>query len=122
MRILPLLLLTTLSACSLQTRAGSLAEVEVYDRTAGQTLTLYRHDGRLYVPGEPRHEYELRIHNHSGGRLLAVGSVDGVNVLSGETAAADQGGYVLDPYGSVSVAGWRKSLQRIAAFYFTALP
>ncbi len=92
------------------------------DRSSGMMLPLYRHEGRLYVAGEPHHEYELRIRNYSGGRLLAVGSVDGVNVLSGETASPEQGGYVLDAYGSVSIAGWRKSLQRIAAFYFTALP
>jgi len=120
-RLLPLLL-AVLSAGALPAQAGNLAEVEVYDRTAGYTLPLYRHDGRVYVPGEPRHEYELRIRNYSGGRLLAVGSVDGINVLSGETASPDQGGYVLDAFGSLSIVGWRKSLQRIAAFYFTALP
>jgi hypothetical protein len=122
MRLLPLLLSACLAACSLQTRAGALADLEIYDRSAGQVLPLYRHEGRLYVAGEPGHEYELRIRNRGGGRLLAVGSVDGVNVLSGQTASPGQGGYVLDPYGSVSVAGWRKSLQRVAAFYFTALP
>lgn len=122
MRLLPLLLLACLAACALPARGGTLADVEVYDRSAGQLLPLYRHEGRLYLPGEPGHEYELRIRSHSGGRLLAVGSVDGVNVLSGQTAAPDQGGYVLDPWGSVSIAGWRKSLDRVAAFYFTALP
>jgi hypothetical protein len=122
MRLLSLLLFACLTACSLPLRAGTLADVEVYDRSAGQVLPLYRHDGRLYLPGEPGHEYELRIRNRSGGRLLAVGSVDGVNVLSGQTASPDQGGYVLDPWGSVSIAGWRKSLDRVAAFYFTALP
>ncbi|MDB5973951.1 MAG: hypothetical protein JWR07_711 [Nevskia sp.] len=120
-RLLPLLLIA-LSACALPARAGTLADVEVYDRSSGAMLPLYRHEGRLYVAGEPRHEYELRIRNHSGGRLLAVGSIDGVNVLSGETAAPDQDGYVLDGYGSLAIAGWRKSLQRVAAFYFTALP
>jgi len=120
-RLLPLLL-AALSACSLPAAAGDLADVEIYDRSSGTTLPLYRHDGRLYVPGEPRHEYELRIRNHSGSRLLAVSSVDGVNVLSGETAAPGQDGYVLDAYGSTAIAGWRKSLQRVAAFYFTSLP
>jgi len=122
MRLIPLLLAALLAACALPVRAVSLADVEVYDRTAGRTLPLYRHQGRLYVPGEPRHEYELRIRNRSGGRLLAVGSVDGVNVLSGQTASTDQGGYVLDGWGSVSIEGWRKSLQHVAAFYFTELP
>ena len=45
--------------------AGSLANVEVYDRTAGRTLPIYEYDGRLYVAGEPRHQYELRVRNSS---------------------------------------------------------
>jgi len=47
--------------------------------------------------------------------------VDGVNVVSGDTAAPSQSGYVLDGWGSVEIGGWRKSLQRTAAFYFTDL-
>jgi hypothetical protein len=121
MRHASLLLAAFLSACTLQARAGNLADVEIYDRTAGYVLPLYHHQGRLYVPGEPHHEYELRIRNHSGGRLLAVGSVDGVNVLSGQTASPAQGGYVLAPWDSVDIAGWRKSLSNVAAFYFTEL-
>jgi hypothetical protein len=53
--------------------------------------------------------------------LLAVTTVDGVNVISGETGATDQAGYVLDAYGSVNIDGWRKSMDRTAAFYFTRL-
>ena len=36
--------------------------------------------------------------------------------------ARHQDGYVLDPWGFTSIAGWRKSLDRVAAFYFTSLP
>jgi hypothetical protein len=42
-----------------------------------------------------------------------------VNVISGDTAAPSQSGYVLDPWGSVEIIGWRKSLERTAAFFFT---
>ena len=51
------------------------------------------------------------IRNVDGGRMLAVISVDGVNVVSGETAAPAQSGYVLGPYGfaSRSPAGARTS-------------
>jgi hypothetical protein len=49
-------------------------------------------------------------------------SVDGVNAVSGETAAVGQTGYVLAPYQSAEITGWRKSLSEAAAFYFTALP
>jgi hypothetical protein len=51
--------------------------------------------------------------------VLAVVSVDGVNVVTGETAAPDQSGYVIEPYGYVTIEGWRKDLERTAAFYFS---
>src|SRR5690606_41541862 len=58
----------------------------------------------------------------SAGRVLAVLSVDGVNAISGETAATAQTGYVLDVWQSTEIKGWRKNLDEIAQFNFTALP
>jgi hypothetical protein len=101
--------------------AGALADVEIYDRTAGRTLPIYRHEGRLYVAGEPRHHYEVRVRNSSAARVLAVTSVDGVNVITGQTAAQEQSGYVLTAYDSVRIEGWRKSMDEVATFYFTRL-
>ncbi len=98
------------------------ARVELYDRATGQTLPTYSHRGRLYAAGEPGHEYEIRIHSDSWQRLLAVTTVDGVNVITGETGATNQSGYVLDPYGYARIEGWRKSMSHSAAFYFTKLP
>ena len=112
-------LIATLASAA--AHAGALADLEVYDRTSGRTLPIYEHEGRLYVAGEPRHQYELRIRNSSAGRLLAVTSVDGVNVISGETAAQQQSGYVLGAWDSVRVEGWRKNLDEVATFYFTRL-
>jgi hypothetical protein len=60
------------------------------------------------------------VHNHRGERLLAVTSVDGVNIISGETAAWDQTGYVFDPYQGYELTGWRKSDAEVAAFTFSA--
>ena len=96
-----------------------LGEIEVYDRTAGRTLDVYHHDGRRYVVGEPGHEYQVVLRNHSNRRVLAVTSVDGVNVITGETASTEQSGYVLSPWDSLEVSGWRKSMDEVAAFYFT---
>jgi hypothetical protein len=103
-------------------QAGQFADVEIYDRTEGRLLSAHEFQGRQYVAGEVQHEYELRIRNRSTRRLLAVTSVDGVNVVSGETAAVGQRGYVIDPWSSVSIEGWRKSLDDVAKFYFTRLP
>ena len=95
--------------------------VEVFDRRTGESLPMHRHRGEWYVAGEPGHEYEIRLRNRGGGRILAVTSVDGVNVLTGRTAAADQRGYVIDGWSSASIDGWRKNLDEVAAFYFTRL-
>jgi len=100
---------------------SSLVQVDVYDRIDGSALSVYEKDGRHYIVGVPGHEYAVRIRNCTGARVLVVTSVDGVNVISGDTASPDQSGYVLEPWASVEIAGWRKSLQRTAAFYFTDL-
>jgi hypothetical protein len=113
---------TLAAACvAASASAGALADVEIYDRTAGRILPIYEHQGRLYVAGEPRHQYELRVRNSSAARVLAVTSVDGVNVITGQTAAQEQSGYVLTAYDSVSIEGWRKSMDEVATFYFTRL-
>jgi hypothetical protein len=97
-------------------------DVSIVDRTSGRELPVYWHAGERYVAGEPGHEYEICIRNRTDGRVLAVTSVDGVNVITGRTAAPSQGGYVLDPRGAVQVDGWRKSMDQVAAFYFSSLP
>jgi hypothetical protein len=121
-RFLVATLLLALSGCAHAYRGGGPVQVTIYDRTQGRELPVYRHLGRQYVAGTPGHEYEVRLRNRSGARVLAVISVDGVNAITGETAAASQSGYVLDPGRSASISGWRKSMQNVAAFYFTALP
>ena len=98
---------------------GSLADVSIYDRSTGEILPAYQADGSWYVAGRTGKEYEVHIRNDAGGDLLAVVSVDGVNVVSGETASTSQSGYVIGPWQSLSIQGWRKSLARVAAFYFT---
>jgi hypothetical protein len=100
---------------------SNLVQVDVYDRFDGTALPVFAKDGRHYIVGAPGHEYAVRIRNCTGARVLVVTSVDGVNVISGDTASPNQSGYVLEPWGSVEIAGWRKSMERTAAFYFTDL-
>jgi len=98
---------------------GNLVDVTVFDRMENRTLPVYRHQGRHYVVGRPGNEYQIRVHNHAGGEILSVVSVDGINAVSGETANWNQTGYVLGPYHGFDIRGWRKSLERVAAFFFT---
>jgi len=101
--------------------AGSFADVSIYDRSEGKRLPVYFHEGRAWVVGKPGNEYQIAVRNRRGEDLLAVMSVDGINVVSGETADLRQSGYVLSPWNALDVKGWRKSLERTAAFYFTEI-
>src|SRR3954464_10397762 len=100
---------------------GSLADISVYDRAENRTLPVYFHEGRYYVAGKPGNEYQINVRNNQAGEILGVIAVDGVNAVSGETANWSQTGYVLNGYSSFGVKGWRKNMQRTAAFFFTEL-
>jgi hypothetical protein len=102
-------------------QAGRLVDVQIVDRESDSLLRQYPHRSDNYIAGAPGHRYAVRIVNKSAQRVMAVLSVDGVNAISGQTAATDQTGYVLDPYQSTEVNGWRKNMNEIAAFEFTAL-
>lgn len=100
---------------------GHRADVAIYDRSTGTELPVHWHEGRAYVVGRPGNEYQVRVRNRGGTDVLAVVSVDGLNVMDGKTASPSQGGYVLSPWERLDIRGWRKSLEEIAAFYFTSL-
>ena len=101
--------------------AGSLARLDVVARGDAATLPVLAHQGRHWIVGTPGQEYAIRVCNSTDGRLLAVTSVDGINVITGETAAPHQPGYVVDAFACADIGGWRKSMARAAAFYFTEL-
>ena len=110
--------LATLVACAPAGAVGRVVDLTVYDRTWQQVLPVYRHDGRYYVAGQPGHRYQIQLRSREGERVLGVLSVDGVHVLSGDTADWSQTGYVLDPYAATDIRGWRKSLSEVADFVF----
>lgn len=115
----------TLAGCTappVQAAAGRLVDLQIIDRSRGDVLPEYRHRGSAYVAGQPGNRYAVRLTNRSNARVLVVLSVDGINAVSGETAAVSQTGYVLAPWQTADITGWRKSESEAAAFYFTALP
>jgi hypothetical protein len=101
---------------------GSLADITIIDRDTGVALSPHYYRGEYWVAGRPGAKYCIEVHNRLGERLLAVASVDGINVLSGETAAWDQAGYVFEPGERYQISGWRKSDAQVAAFTFTESP
>ena len=122
----PLLCATALAAALLATTpahaVGRLVDVDVIDRDSGARLPVYSHQGEWWVAGRPGARYAVRLRNTSGERLLGVLAIDGVNAITGDTAAWAQSGYVLGRRQQAQITGWRKSDAEVAAFHFTALP
>ena len=114
--------LTGCSVAPARAAAGHLLDMQIVERSRNTALAEHRHRGSSFVAGRPGERYAVRLSNRSGTRLLVVLSVDGINAISGDTAATSQTGYVLAPWQSADITGWRKSDAEAAAFYFTALP
>ena len=102
--------------------ARAQVELAVVDRDDGRWLPQYPHRSDRWLAGVPGHRYAVRLTNTSGERVLVVLSVDGVNAVTGEDADPAQAGYVLSPWQTAEIDGWRKSLEEVAQFRFTDLP
>jgi hypothetical protein len=113
-------ILSAVAAANTQASAyGHYVQFDVVASHYSQPISSFMHAGQSYVAGKSQQEFRVRLRNVSGERVLAVLSIDGVNAVSGQTAGFDQPGYVLAPYQTLEVDGWRKSNHRAAAFYFT---
>ncbi len=86
----------------------------------GRALSTYSHRGRTYVEGRMGGDYQIRVFNHTSRRVETVVTVDGRDAISGKVGDyRNQRGYVIEPYDSVLIEGFRTSRQRVAAFRFT---
>jgi hypothetical protein len=98
---------------------GRLVGVRV--DVSGSPTPLYpdpRGTGRYYLEARQGQGYEIHLSNRTGQRLGAVVTVDGLNVVSGERDARRGRMYVLDPWGSTTIRGWRRSLHDVHRFTF----
>jgi hypothetical protein len=120
--------LVALVSCAVPQRAESQAlraqaasyELEVL--VDGAPARTYQHAGETHMLGEQGSRYVLRVHNHSGRRIEAVVSVDGLDVIDGKPGDfANQRGYLVPAYGFVDIDGWRLSDREAAAFRFAPI-
>jgi hypothetical protein len=87
---------------------------------SGTPLPTFQQAGSSYVLGEPGERYNIRVYNPTGERIEAVVTVDGRDAVSGGVGDyTTQRGYLIEPWGSLLVEGFRRSLSEVAAFRFT---
>ncbi|MBI4953577.1 MAG: hypothetical protein HY908_16250 [Myxococcales bacterium] len=92
-------------------------EVGLRDGT-GNFLNGFSANQDNFVTGRAGDRYTIFVRNHSPGRVEAVVSVDGLDVIDGKAASFTKRGYLLDPNGSLEIEGFRQSENAVAAFRF----
>jgi hypothetical protein len=84
--------------------------------SAGQSFPALRSRAALTFVGAPDERYWLAIENGTAARYEVVASVDGLDVIDGEDASFEKRGYLVAPYSSVLIDGFRRSDAEVAAF------
>jgi hypothetical protein len=88
----------------------------------GSDFPSFRHGGEVWIAGSEGQRYNLHLQNHSPERVEVVVTVDGRDVISGRLGDyVKQRGYVLDPFATLIIEGYRQSLDNVAAFRFADL-
>ena len=100
---------------------GDLVSVEV--QVDGQSAPLYFRPGtfdRHYFQAFEGRNYSIVVHNNTGERVGVLLAVDGLNAVNGEQSSLRRGEpmYVLDPYETANIRGWRTSLDEVRRFVF----
>jgi len=77
--------------------------------------------GKRFVIGNKNKTYSLVVRNLSKSRLELVMSVDGLDVLDGQPASTRKRGYIIQPGKTLTIKGFRKSADAVAAFKFASV-
>jgi hypothetical protein len=84
----------------------------------GAPLPTFSFNGQSYVVGDDGARYALRIENRTGARFEAVTTVDGLDVIDGQPGSVDKRGYLVAPWSTLEIDGFRQSEDHVAAFRF----
>jgi hypothetical protein len=84
----------------------------------GRRIPEYGHRGKTFCEGRRNNRYQIKFRNSRAERVLVIPSVDGLSVIDGNPATDGSGGYVVQAYSSLTIAGWRTSLSEVRQFEF----
>jgi hypothetical protein len=100
---------------------GRLVDVQI--RVDGQAAPLYwspERNDRRYLQAFAGRNYSLVLRNNSGSRVAVLLAVDGLNAVNGDKTRLNSSEpmYVLGPWETATIRGWRTSLHEIRRFVF----
>lgn len=84
----------------------------------GVPLPTFASGGRSYVMGNDGARYTIVIENRTGARFESVATVDGLDVIDGQPGSFEKRGYLVSPWSTVEIDGFRRSEDQVAAFRF----
>ncbi|HEY3500796.1 MAG TPA: hypothetical protein VGK73_39160 [Polyangiaceae bacterium] len=84
----------------------------------GTPLPTFASGGRTLIEGEVGQRYVIELANTSSNRFEAVVTVDGLDVIDGRPGSFSKRGYLIQPFGSVQIDGFRQNMDEVAAFRF----
>lgn len=103
--------------------------IQYYDLNSGCSMSIlvngravkqYSHEGLTFIEAKNGTEFSIEIKNSNFQRVLAIVSVDGLDVIDGKAASSDSRGYVISAFSNVKIKGWRKSEGEVGAFKFVS--
>ena len=94
---------------------GGALRVRMLD-ASGRTFQALSEGSRVVSMGQPGERYSLSVENRTAQRYEVVATVDGLDVLDGQDGSPEKRGYLISPYSSVVIDGFRRSEQEVAAF------
>ena len=94
--------------------------VSMHVQVNGRACKEYTHKGMSFIEARHGTNYTVKIKNDNPYRVMAVLSVDGLDVVTGKPAEETNTGYIIDAYSSLDVKGYRISDDNSASFIFTS--
>ena len=104
-----------------RTASGDLVDVQLLVQGHAAPLYLSRDArDRFYLQAFRGRNYSLSLRNRTAQRIGVLIAVDGLNVVNGErsTLASGKPMYVLGPYETTVIRGWRTSMSEVRQFVF----
>jgi len=97
--------------------AGGSVMVRLIDES-GRPLPGLERGGQTHIVGTNGQRYIIQIKNNTSGRVEAVATVDGLDVIDGRDGSFSKRGYIVNPFSTVEIDGFRQSTETVAAFRF----
>jgi hypothetical protein len=97
--------------------SNGLVTVRLVDAN-GSPLPTFATGRDNLAQGEVGERYMIELVNQSSSRFEAVVTVDGLDVMDGRPGALSKRGYLLQPFATVDIDGFRQSMDQVAAFRF----